>query len=103
MQRPVALRPLVFFLLFLSLGGLYGSISMLTDPASGSLQLTEILPLLPVSDYILPGISLLVVMGMAPLLLIGFKWSISYITAVDGFLIILFVLMPGLRRFYAKM
>ena len=148
-QRPFALWPLLFCLLFLSLGGLYGGIAMLTDPTGGSLQLTETLPLLPVSDYILPGIFLLVVMGLAPLLLaygllarpkwrwaerlsrwsghhwawtgtlglgvtltiwlivqgllIGFMWAIQYITAVNGFLIILFILVPGLRRFYAKM
>ncbi|MGB2866734.1 MAG: hypothetical protein WBC05_25610 [Sedimentisphaerales bacterium] len=149
MQRPFALWPLVFCLLFLSLGGLYGGIAMLTDPTGGSLQLTETLPLLPVSDYILPGIFLLVVMGLAPLLLIygllarpkwrwaerlsrwsghhwawigtlglgvtlavwlivqglliGFEWAIQYITAVNGFLIILFVLAPGVRKFYAEM
>jgi len=36
-------------------------------------------------------------------LLIGFEWAIQYITAVDGFLIILFVLLPGVRKFYAEM
>jgi len=69
-KRPFALWPLIFCLLFLTLGGLYGGISMLTVPTGSSLQLTEILPLLPVSDYILPGIFLLVMMGLVPLLLI---------------------------------
>ncbi len=69
MQRPFALWLLVFCLLFLALGGLYGGIAMLVDPTGGSLQLTGTLPLLPVSDYILPGVFLLVVMGMTPLLL----------------------------------
>ncbi|HCO93644.1 MAG TPA: hypothetical protein DIU00_06795 [Phycisphaerales bacterium] len=149
MQRPFTLWPLLFFLLFLSLGGLYGGIAMLADPTGGSLQLTDTLPLLPVSDYILPGIFLLVVMGLVPLmltygllarpkwrwaerlsrwsghhwawtgtlglgvtlavwlivegLLIGFKWAIQYTTAVDGLLIMLFVLLPGVRKFYAEM
>ena len=148
MQRSYTFWLLLFFLLFLLLGGLYGGIAMLTDPTGGSLQLTEILPLLPVSDYILPGIFLLVAMGLAPLLLaygllarpkwrwaegmsrwsgnrrawtgtlvlgvtlaawliiqgllIGFKWTIQYITAVNGFLIVLLVLLPGIRRFHAK-
>ncbi len=121
---------------------------MLTDPTGGSLQLTEVLPLLPVPDYTLPGLFLLIVMGLAPLvltyglldrpnwswaetlsrwsghhrawtgtlgigvtlaiwlivqgLLIGFKWPIQYITAVNGFLIVLFVLVPEVRRFYAE-
>ena len=69
MQRPPALWPLLFFLLFLALGGLYGGIAMLTDPTGGSLQMTEILPLLPVPDFILPGLFLLFAMGLAPLIL----------------------------------
>ncbi len=35
-------------------------------------------------------------------LLIGFKWTIQYITAANGFLIVLLVLVPGVRKFYAK-
>lgn len=99
-------------------------------------------------DYILPGLFLLIVMGLVPLfliygllarpnwtltqplsrwsgyhwawtgtlglgvtlaiwllvqgLLIGFKWWIQCVTAANGFLIILLVLMPRVRRFYAK-
>ena len=148
MQRPFTLWLLLFFLLFLALGGLYGGIAMLTDPTGGSLQLTEVLPLLPVSDYTLPGLFLLIVMGLGPLfliyallarpnwtwsetlsrwsghhwawtgtltlgvilavwlivqgLLIGFKWPIQFITAVNGFLIILLTLLPGVRRFYDR-
>ena len=121
---------------------------MLIDPTGGSLQLTEVLPLLPVRGYTLPGLFLLIVMGIVPLvltygllarpdwtwaaklsrwsghhwlwtgtlalgltliiwliiqgLLIGFRWPIQYITAVDGLLIILIALMPSVRRFYAK-
>jgi len=149
MQRPFVLWLLALSLLFLALGGLYGGIAMLVGPTGGSLGLTETLPLLPVSDYILPGIFLLVVMGLAPLLLIygllarpnwrwakrlsywsghhwawmgtlglgvtlavwliveglliGFEWAIQYITAVDGLLIMLFVLLPGVRKFYVEM
>jgi len=69
MRRPLTLWPLVFCLLFLAFGGLYGGIAMLTDPTGGSLSLSEALPLLPVPNYILPGIFLLVVMGIFPLLL----------------------------------
>jgi len=149
MKHPFMLWPLILFILFLGLGGLYGGIAMLINPNTGGpLQLTEILPLLPVSDFILPDLFLLFVMGLAPLLLIyglivhpnwkwtkvlshwsghhwawtgtlvlgiilaiwlfvqglliGFKWPIQYITAIDGFLIILIMLLPGVRRFYAK-
>jgi hypothetical protein len=69
MQRPLALWPLLFLLLLLGAGGLYGGIAMLIDPTGGLLQLTEVLPLLPVADYVLPGLFLLIVMGLAPIVL----------------------------------
>ncbi len=147
MRRPFMLWPLVFFLLFLALGGLYGGLAMLTDPTGNSLQVADVLPLLPVPNYILPGIFLLVVMGLFPLLLSYaliarpnwpwvnslFQWSkhywawtatiifvaiiaiwlaveglligffpITFITAVVGLLILLFTLVPGVRKFYAN-
>lgn len=67
MHRPFALWILAVSLVFLALGGLYGGIAMLTDPSGGSLQMAEILPLLLVPNYILPGLFLIVVMGLAPL------------------------------------
>jgi len=148
MKRPFALWLLIFFLIFLALGGLYGGIAMLTDPSGGSLQMTEVLPLLPVPDYTLPGLFLLFVMGLAPLFLtyallarpnwawaesisrwshhhwawtgtvalglvlalwlivegvmIGFQWPIQYVTAVNGILILLFALVPSVRKFYER-
>ena len=66
MKRPLMLWPLIFFLLFLALGGLYGGITLLVDPSGNLLGLDDVLPLVPVSDFILPGIFLLVVMGLAP-------------------------------------
>ena len=70
MKRPFVLWILVFWLLFLALGGLYGGIAMLLDPSGDSLQITDVLPLLPVPNYVLPGLFLLFAMGLAPLLLI---------------------------------
>jgi len=70
MQRPFALWLLIFCLLFLSLGGLYGGIAMLADPTGDLLQLTELLLLLPVRDFTLPGLFLFSVMGLLPLLLV---------------------------------
>jgi len=148
MQRPFMLWPLIFVLLFLALGGFSGGIPMLTDPANGGyLQFAELLPLLPVSNLILPGLFLFVVMGLFPLLLAYaliarpawnrvdsfFRWSkhywawtatlilvaiiaiwlafegwllgwwpITYATAVIGFLILLFAMVPSVRKFYAN-
>lgn len=69
MRRPLALWPLLLLLVLLGLGGLYSGIAMLADPTGGSLGLIDVLPLLPVSDYILPGLFLFVAMGLAPFVL----------------------------------
>jgi hypothetical protein len=74
MNRPATLWILLFWLLLLAFGGLYGGIAMLLDPSGGSLQMTEVLPLLPVRDYFLPGLFLLGVMGIFPLILVYGLW-----------------------------
>jgi len=148
MGRSVALGFLVFFLVFLAAGGLYGGVAMLLDPSGGVLQMTEVLPSLPVPDFTLPGLFLLVVMGAAPLLLaygllarpawawaeplsragrhhwawsgalalglvlgawlvvqgflIGFRWPIQFVTAVNGIAIVALALVPAVRRRYAR-
>lgn len=148
MKRPFMLWPLVLVLLFLAIGGFSGGIPMLADPANGGyLQFGDILPSLPVSSFILPGLFLLIVMGILPLLLAYalialptwgwvdrlFQWSKHYwawtgclvlvgiiaiwlvyeawligwfpittITAVLGFLILLFAVVPNVRKFYGK-
>ena len=74
------------------MGGLYGSIAMLIDPSGSTLGLDTVVHLLPVSNYVLPGLFLITVFGLAPLLLayalIGrpnwtlvdryFRWSNHY-------------------------
>ena len=70
MKRPFMLWPLILVLIFLAMGGISGGIPMLADPANGGyLQFGEMLPDLPVSNFILPGLFLLIVMGIFPLLL----------------------------------
>lgn len=148
MKRPLMLWPLILVLLFLALGGFSGGIPMLTDPANGGyLQFAELLPQLPISNFVLPGLFLFIVMGLFPLLLTYaliarpawngvnrfFQWSrhywawtvtlilvliiaiwlavegwllgwwpITYATAVIGFLILLFAMMPSVRKFYTE-
>ena len=131
MKRPLVLWPLLFLLLFLAVGGLYGGIAMLADPHGDLIGLDHILPKLPVSNFTLPGLFLLVVMGITPLvlifgllrhsrwawtgtlvlgitlavwltfqaILIGFGEPIQQITAIDGALILLLTLAPGIRRY----
>lgn len=147
MRRPFMVWPLTSVLLFLALGGFSGGIPMLSDPINGGyLQFGELLPLLPVPNLILPGLFLLVVMGLFPLVLtyaliarpnwrwVGrvFQWSkhywawtatiilvviiafwlvyegwligwfgITYVTGILGVLILFFVSLPSIRKFYA--
>jgi hypothetical protein len=142
------LWPLVLCLLVLSIGGGFaGGIMMLVDPSGELLGVADILPQLPVPNFILPGIFLLVVMGLFPLVLAialvvrpGWSWvdsllqwanhywawtgtlilvailalwllyevwligifPITTITAVLGLLILIFALMPGVRKYYAS-
>ena len=148
MKRPFMLWPLILVLIFLAMGGFSGGIPMLSDPANGGyLQFGEMLPELPVSNFILPGLFLLVVMGIFPLLLAYaliahpawswmdrlFQWSkhywawtgtlilvgiiaiwlvyegwligwfpITVITAVLGLLLLLFSMLPSMRKFYGR-
>jgi hypothetical protein len=122
--------------------------AMILDPSGGSLQMTEVLSLLPISNYVLPGLFLLFIMGLLPLFLIygllarpnrawiesffrqieyhwawigtvilgvvlaiwlivegvmiGFKWAIQYVTAINWLFILLFVFLPPVRKFYKK-
>ena len=69
MQRPKVVWLLIVSLVFLGLGGLYGGFSMLADPSGHLLQVNEILPYLPVSSFVLPGLFLVFVMGLSPMVL----------------------------------
>ncbi|MBE0410905.1 MAG: hypothetical protein IBX69_14390 [Anaerolineales bacterium] len=146
MKSKIALWLLILALIFLAFGGFYGGIAMLLDPSGRSLEMDAVLARLPVANFTLPGLFLLVVMGVGSLLfvygllarpawrwaealtgwsgfhwawagtillgvvlgiwlvvqglLIGFKWQIQYITAVNGLLIILLVLLPGVRSLF---
>lgn len=69
-RAPAALWLLVALLAFLAIGGLYGGLAMLADPSGEALNMAEVLPLLRVPDYRLPGLFLAVIMGLLPLVLI---------------------------------
>ncbi|MFO8150466.1 MAG: hypothetical protein R6T93_09225 [Trueperaceae bacterium] len=69
MVRRLALAVLVVSLLFLAFGGLYGGVEMLRDPGGGSLGMDVVLPQLPVTDFVWPGVFLLTVMGLVPIVL----------------------------------
>jgi len=69
MKKPLAVWLLAVLLTLFAAGGLYGGASMLLDPSGRSMGVDIVLPQLPVPDFLLPGLFLLAVMGLAPLLL----------------------------------
>ncbi len=69
MKQPLTLWILLLWLVFLAFGGLYGGIAMLLDPSGASMGVDVLLPHLPVPDFVLPGLFLFFVMGLAPLVL----------------------------------
>jgi len=126
MRRPVALWLLVFVLVFLAVGGLYGGVAMLLDPTGGTLQMADVLPLLlaygllarPAWAWAKPisratrhywawvgTLALGVVLGVWLVvqgLLIGFRWPIQYVTALNGIAIVALALVPAVRRRYLR-
>ena len=146
MKHPAALWILVFFLVFLALGGAVGAYYFLSDPTGKAIGMEKELALLPVPNYTLPGLFLLIVMTLAPLFLtfglvakpkidliqnlfrfapyhwswtgtvllgiglmlwlvveayfIGFNAPIQYVTAVNGFLILVLPFIPAIKNHY---
>lgn len=69
MKKPFTLWILVFFMIFLAIGGAVGAYHFISDPSGTSIGMAKELALLPVPNYTLPGIFLLVVMTLTPLFL----------------------------------
>jgi hypothetical protein len=64
---------LIVMLVLLGLGGIGGGVTMFADPSGISTGLSpDLLDGLPISNFILPGIFLVVVMGILP---IGIAWG----------------------------
>ena len=69
MKRPFSLWILVFFMIFLAIGGAVGAYHFISDPSGTSIGMAKELDLLPVPNYTLPGVFLLLVMTFTPLFL----------------------------------
>jgi hypothetical protein len=78
-DRPRALWPLLAMMGILSIGGFIGGISFVADPTGDGIGAhVSWLDQTPVSDFLLPGLFLLVVYGLVPLLLMcGLVWRFS--------------------------
>ena len=68
MKRPFEIFILVFLLLFLSVGAIYGGGSLILSPDGSLLHMdSEWLDLIPFPNYLIPGILLLIFLGFFPL------------------------------------
>ena len=75
-SRPLTVWILMGLLVFLSLGGFFGGVAFLADPSGASMGLsTDLLIGTPVSDFLLPGLFLLIVMGIGPLIIVYGLWK----------------------------
>jgi hypothetical protein len=87
-DRPHALWPLLAMMGILSIGGFIGGISFVADPTGDGIGAhLSWLDQTPVSDFLLPGLFLLVVYGLVPLLLMcGLVWRFSpgFLRRVNG-------------------
>lgn len=66
MKHPVSVWFLVIVLLVLALGGLSGACGFLSDPTGAGMGMADVLGQLPIPDFTLPGIFLLLVMCLFP-------------------------------------
>jgi hypothetical protein len=69
MRRPASIWALSIVLIVLALGGLAGAYGFLSDPSGAGMGMAAQLEQLPVADYTLPGLFLLVAMFLFPLVL----------------------------------
>ncbi len=68
-SRPVSVYALLFFLFFQGISGIMGGYMLVKDPAGDFLQLSvSLLENSPFPDYLVPGLILLIVLGIFPLL-----------------------------------
>ena len=69
-RKPFALNILLFLLLFLSLGALFGGGALMLDPTGELLQMpVTMLKGSPFNDFLIPGLILFTILGIFPLLI----------------------------------
>lgn len=74
--RMIIVGILSLSLLLLGVGGIYGGVVFLADPSGGLMGMSlSYLDGLPIHDYLLPGLWLLVVMGIGPLVILYGLWA----------------------------
>lgn len=73
--RPAAVKLLISLLLLLAVGALYGGGALVADPSGGLLDMpVSLLAGSPFGDYLVPGLILLVLLGIFPLVVAWGLW-----------------------------
>lgn len=75
-KKPAIVISLFILMLFQAVSGLYGGFGLITDPSGKSLQIPiEWLESSPFDNYLIPGIILFVVLGVAPMIVLFGLWN----------------------------
>lgn len=70
LKMPVSVKMLIFLLAVLGIGAVFGGGSLILDPTGEMIGMPiDVMKVQWFSDYLIPGIILLLVLGVAPLLL----------------------------------
>jgi hypothetical protein len=84
--RPFAVRLLVFLLAFEGIAGISGGLGFMVDPSGALYGLPpEWLEMLPIADYLLPGLFLLFVLGAYPAFTAWALWTEAPAPVLDRF------------------
>lgn len=85
-SRPFAVRLLVFLLAFEGIAGIAGGLGFMVDPSGALYDLPpEWLEMLPINDYVLPGLFLLFVLGAYPAFTAWALWTEAPAPVLDRF------------------
>lgn len=78
-SRPITVYLLMAALLFQGLSGVVGGIGLVSDPSGGSLGFpVSWLDGSPFTDYLIPGLVLLIMLGIIPLIVLYGLWKRLY-------------------------
>jgi uncharacterized BrkB/YihY/UPF0761 family membrane protein len=80
MRRPRLLRPLIVLLVLLGIGGIFGGAALVISPSGKLLHVAGAVDPSPFSDFLIPGLVLLLLLGVAPLVVAifvrkGRRWA----------------------------
>ncbi len=73
-RRPLLVWPLLVLLVLQGIGGIFGGAALTLDPSGKLLQMAGSVDPSPFADFLVPGLVLLVLLGIAPLIVAAGLW-----------------------------